>query len=134
MLLIADGLNFFRTQALFGLLPVHESAQESCLTSQLAVGIPKMYMMKVLCLIFFCSSAYLHYISHVVTRACETAHRHVKHIGALSPGLAPHPGEASPGGRMDQIMKVLEKLCKIITRTQELSIYDLMQYICIFDR
>ena len=34
---------------------------------------------------------------YVVTRACETAHWHVKRIGAWSPGLAPHPGEASPG-------------------------------------
>ena len=39
----ADGLNFFRRRALFGLLPVHAVAQESCLASQLAVGIPKMY-------------------------------------------------------------------------------------------
>ena len=46
---------------------------------------------------------------------------HVKHIGAWSPGLAPHPGEASPGGRMDQIMKVLERLWNIITCKQRSS-------------
>ena len=56
------------------------------------------------------------YMSHVVTTTLDK-HRHVKHIGA-SPGLAPHPGEASPRDgqmiQMDQIIKVLERLWSFI--------------------
>ena len=34
---------------------------------------------------------------HIMSQENSTTHRRVKHIGAWSPGLAPHPGEASPG-------------------------------------
>ena len=55
------------------------------------------------------------YMPHVVTRTCETTHQHAKHTGAWPPGLAQHPGEASPGdGQMDQIIKVLKRLWSFI--------------------
>ena len=75
-------------------------------------------------------------MSHVVTRAGKTRHRHVKHIGALSPGLAPHPGEASPGRRMDPIMKVLEVLenCAKSSRANAGTIYIRLNAVSASDR
>ena len=69
----ADGLNFFRRRALFGLLPVHAVAQESCLASQLAVGIPKMYESALLnCTSYICYILLYAYMSHVVTRTLDS--------------------------------------------------------------
>ena len=87
-----------------------------------------------MCLLYFVMHVYM---SHVVTRAGKTTHRHVKHIGAWSPGLAPHPGEASPGGRMDQLMKVLERLWNIITCKQRSSRFTTQMHyhaLSVYDR
>ena len=102
--------------------PAGTHARARILGNQLVIGIPKKSFN---CAVFSLCIRALAYMSHVVTTTLDK-HRRVKHIGAWSPGLAQHPGEASPGGRMDQSMKVLGRRWSFITCK------DTLQYIYIY--